>query len=296
MTALARFRTGDSIRPGLLAWERLRAGSRCETWLAWSVPLWSHVVVRLPRADLVADPETARELGDEARLLRGLAHPGLQRLLHDGHQDPLPHLVLEFVEGPTLDLVVEDDGVLAPGEVARIGMQVAACLHYLHCQGLAHLQLEPGSVVLRQGRAVLVGLGHALPIGTLTGVRPSEAARDYAAPEQCEGGRAEPRLDLFALGVVLSELATGERPPVLPVASASVPAPLERAIESLLEPDPTRRPQTALAAMRLLAASLPLGEEAAWPDFVSLLLALGPGSAEHVLDGHLAPVLSPAGR
>lgn len=303
----SRFRSGEIILPGLLAWERLGDGRRCESWLAWSVPLWSHVVVKLPIADLVADRRTARRLGDEADLLRRLAHPAIQRLLHDGHRDAVPHLVLEYVEGPTLELLVEDEGLLAAGDVARLGMQLASALHYLHGQGLVHLDVKPGNVVLREGRSVLIDLDIARPIGAPTGSGRPHGTRDYMAPEQCAGERAHPGMDLFALGAVLYELATGERafdgeassaeyaqltgpPPPPSLRCAAVPPALERAIESLLAPDPTRRPPTALAAMRLLAASVPLGEESAWPDFVGLLLARVPVSADEVLDGHLAQV------
>src|SRR2546430_14430317 len=72
-----RYLAGERICPGLLARERLASGRRCETWLAWSVPLWSQVVVKLPRDELVDNGRSVHHLQREARLLRRLAHPAI---------------------------------------------------------------------------------------------------------------------------------------------------------------------------------------------------------------------------
>src|SRR5947208_12660352 len=102
-TEAPRFEPGEHIGPGLLAWERLGGGRTCESWLAWSLPLWSHVVVKLPRDECADELRVVRRLGREARLLRRVAHPAMQRLLEDPPRHPVPHLVLEHVEGPTLE-------------------------------------------------------------------------------------------------------------------------------------------------------------------------------------------------
>jgi serine/threonine protein kinase len=180
-----RYLAGERISPGLLAWERLATGRRCETWLAWSVPLWSQVVVKLPRDELVDNVRSVHHLKREARLLRRLAHPAIQRLLEDAHWHPVPHLVLEYVEGPTLESLLEDEGRLRPAEVIRLGMQIGACLHYLHGEGLGHLDVKPSNVVVREGRIVLLDfdiarrLGQPAPRGRPHGTPP------YMAPEQC---------------------------------------------------------------------------------------------------------------
>ena len=287
-----RYVPGERICPGLLAWERLAAGRRCETWLAWSVPLWSHVVVKLPRDELVDSVRSVRELEREARLLRRLSHPAIHRLLEDGHWHPVPHLVLEYVEGPTLDSLVAEEGAFAPGDVVRIGMQLGACLHYLHGEGLVHLDVKPSNIVLCEGRAVLLDLDIARQVGQAPPRGRPHGTRPYMAPEQCRRQRADPRMDLFAFGAVLYELATGrraftagvtgsesefpqlvERPARAVALRPSLPARLDEAIHALLEPDPERRPQTALEGLRLLAEALPDGEESAWPRFVDGVLA-----------------------
>jgi eukaryotic-like serine/threonine-protein kinase len=289
-----RFRPGERICPGLFAWKRLSAGRRTEHWLAWSTPLWSRVAVKLPREEHLGDERASRRLGREARMLRRMAHPGIQRLLEDGHADPVPHLVLEYVEGPTLAALVDDRGRLNHGDVVRTGMHLAAVLHYLHDWGLVHLALRPATVALRDGRPVLLDFdlareaGRAAPSGR-------HSACAYMAPEQCLRSRTSPLMDLFALGAVLYELATGgpafcaddaapgcEFPQLLTQPARaralvpSLPPDLDDVVHALLERDARRRPQTALEALRLLASALPAGEEGAWPPFVDLLLRSGP--------------------
>jgi len=300
-----RYGPGERICEGLFAWERLGEGTRTESWLAWSVPLWSHVVVKLPHEDQIDDRRAAIRLGREARTLRQLAHPGVQRLLDDGHREQVPHLVLEYVEGPTLATLLDEDGPLPAGDVVRLGMQLAACLHYVHGKDLVHLDVKPGNVVLREGRAVLLDFDIARPAGQPAPRGRPHGTRAYMAPEQCVRAAADPRMDLFALGTVLYELATGrpaferdpsagycEFPQLLTaparaqVLHPSLPVTVDIAIHALLEKDASRRPQTALETLQLLAAALPQGDDGTWPAFVDGLVqtaAAWSGSSEKTL-------------
>jgi serine/threonine-protein kinase len=290
-----RFRAGDHVCADLYAWEQLGDGRRTECWLAWSERRWSHVVVKLPHAEQVENPRAARGLAREARTLRRLAHPSIQRLLGDAHADPggTPHLVLEYVEGPTLDMLLEEEGPLVAGDLLRVGMQLAACLHYVHGEGLVHLDLTPGNVTLREGRAVLLDFDIARDAGSPGPPDRPHGTLAYMAPEQCRREPAAPGMDLFALGAILYELATGRpafggdgdaeageypqlvgTPPPACDVRPDLPAPASGAIHALLEPDAGRRPASALEALRLLSGALPAGEEPAWPDFVDRLLAV----------------------
>jgi serine/threonine protein kinase len=291
-----RFRTGGQICSGLFAWEQLGDGRRFESWLAWSVPRWSHVVVKLPLEQFTDDLRTARHLGREARLLSRLSHPAIQHLLEDAHRDPVPHLVLEYVEGPTLATLLDESGSQAPAAVVDVGMQLASCLHFVHRLGLVHLDLKPGNVVLKNGRAVLLDFDIARRAGQPPPPGRPHGTRAYMAPEQCRRAATDSRMDLFALGAVLYELATGQpafvagkgagayefpqlvqRPARARTLRPGLPTDLDVAIHALLERDPARRPPTALAALRLLRGALPPDEGPAWPAFADAALA-GPGA------------------
>lgn len=275
-----RFLPGERIWRGLSAWEPLGADDQIERWLAWSEPLWSRVVVELPREERMEDLRTVRRLAAEARTLVRLSHPAIPRLLDDRHDHPVPHLVLEHVEGPTLAQLALS-GPLAAADVARLGVGLASCLHHVHGRGLVHLGIEPAGIVVRDGQPVLIDLGRARPIG---GPPPPGKPRAAAhqAPERCLRARPDPRMDLFSLGTVLYELATGQHAgpvedhPVVPararILRPDLPIDLDVVLHSLLERDVHRRPRTALETLRLLAAAVPSNEVRAWPPFADRLL------------------------
>jgi serine/threonine protein kinase len=281
---------GDELAPGLLAWALLGDGRRCETWLAWDLGRWCPVAVKLPRPGQGAQAVAA--LAGEARVAAAVAHPGIRRLLEDRLDQPLPHLVFEYVEGPTLDDALADEGPFHPVDVLLAGMQLAAALGHLHGRGLAHLDVKPGNVVLREGRPVLIDLGLARPVGEAPAGRHRRGSPPWMAPEQVRRRPASPGMDLFALGAVLFELATGTQafdpadagPPArrwpqlagpAPRArsrSPEVPAALDRAVAALLAPDPADRPATAAQALGLLAEAMPADvaeEDRPWPTWAS---------------------------
>jgi serine/threonine protein kinase len=234
---------------------------------------------------------TMEALRREAAVVSSLSHPSIQRLLEATLTDPDPHLVLEYVEGPTLASLLDSEGPLGPPDVIRLGMQVAAALHYLHGRGVVHLDLKPSNLALSCGRAVLLDFDIALPVG---GSRPSRTPRGtpaYMAPEQVRMEPAAPSMDLWALGTVLFEAATGE--PAFDVAdetgkttrytqlatrpafpqSCTVPAALRELIVALTEPRASNRPASAEEVLRLLASGLPEAEEGLWPDWVGVALS-----------------------
>jgi len=284
------WRPGDELAPGLLAWALLGDGRRCETWLAWDLGRWCPVAVKLPRPGQGARAVAA--LAGEARVAAAVAHPGIRRLLDDRLDRPLPHLVFEYVEGPTLDDALADEGPFHPVDVLLAGMQLAAALGHLHGRGLAHLDLKPGNVVLREGRPVLIDLGLARPLGEAPAGRHRRGSPPWMAPEQVRRRPASPGMDLFALGAVLFELATGTQafdpadagPPArrwpqlagpaprVRTRRPEVPAAVDRAVASLLAPDPADRPVTAAQALDLLAAAMPADaaeDDRLWPTWAT---------------------------
>jgi serine/threonine protein kinase len=296
-----RYAPGEQIVTGIHAWAHLGEGRRCETWLAWSTELWSQVAVKLPLAGQMDDPRSAVRLGEEAAILGGLHHPAIERLLMDRHTDPVPHIVKEYVEGPTIGQLVEDEGPLEPADAVRFAMQVASGLHYLHTTGRVHLDIKPANLILREGRAVIIDLELSEPVGAPGPDQKAHGTRQYMAPEQCRLHPADPGMDIFALGAVLYEVTTGERafssrrageaveyaqltgrPRPPRELRPEIPAGVEEAIWRLLEPEPDRRPRTASEVLVLLESVLPEGEEPLWPEFGSALLRAA------ATPGHLA--------
>jgi len=202
----------------------------------------------------------------ELMILPALAGPHVPRFVAAGDLTTLPYLVMEWVEGESLAAIAGAAPIPA-AEVTRIGAAIADALHSLHAQETIHLDLKPENVILRaNGEAVLIDFGfahHARYPDLLAEERYFAAGSGrYVSPEQLRDRRNDPRSDIFALGVILYELATGELPfgapatltgmrdrlwrvPVPPRAHHSeVPAWLQEVILRCIEPEPRLRYQS----------------------------------------------------
>ncbi|MGA3027856.1 MAG: bifunctional serine/threonine-protein kinase/formylglycine-generating enzyme family protein [Bryobacteraceae bacterium] len=226
---------------------------------------------RLGRA--VAIKITQAQYGDrferEARLISTLSHPNICTL-HDVGPN---YLVMELLEGSTLAEEVRR-GPLPPGRVARFGAQIAGALAEAHIHGIVHRDLKPANVMLtRHGLKVLdFGIARKLGEAPLTEANMIVGTPVYMAPEQMAGHEADARTDLFALGLVLYEMAVGKLP--FPGASlgqmlasgsrvsvpppsrerAAIPSNLDWIVTKLLQKDPAQRPQSALEVAGELTA------------------------------------------
>src|SRR2546421_1583721 len=188
---------GSGLPGGFLAWRRLGVGYRCETWLVWSVSLWCPAVLKLPRPHQLEHPRAARALHREVAALCGQQHPALPRLYHDGTAADIPHIAMEYVDGPALDEELTSDGALSEPEVALLGAQLLTGLLALHHRRIAHVDLTPAKIIQRDMRPVLTSFGSARRIGMPAG---SLGSPGYAAPELETGEPISAGMDLYALG------------------------------------------------------------------------------------------------
>ncbi|TDC78539.1 serine/threonine-protein kinase [Streptomyces hainanensis] len=216
----------------------------------------------------------------EARVAASLQHRGVT-VVHDfGESDGVLYLVMELLEGRNLsELLTERGGPLSVPEIADVADQVAAALAYTHGQGIIHRDLKPANVMrLTDGTVKICDFGIARiaqDIGLtskLTSAGMAMGTPHYMSPEQIAGVGVDHRSDLYSLGCVLYEIATGappfdlgdpwailighrDTPPAPPSAARpELPAELDRFILALLAKDPADRPEdAALIARRLLA-------------------------------------------
>lgn len=185
--------------------ERLRRGHALDVWDAWSLERGCRCIVKTIRPDRVADAEVRTDFRREAELLTTLAHPHLVR----GYEYVMgdrPALAMETLSGDTLARLI-DDAPLDSAEAAELGLQVGSALHYLHQRGVLHLDVKPDNVVAEAGKAKLLDLSVARPIGT--------SARGigtwcYLSPEQARGESLTTAADVWGLAVTLHESLTGE--------------------------------------------------------------------------------------
>jgi len=252
----------------------LGAGGMGEVYRARDTRLERDVAVKVLPANLSTDPSLRQRLEREGKAVSKLSHPHIC-MLHDvGHQDGVDYLVMELVEGETLERRLLR-GALPPEQTLRIAAQIAGALATAHKIGIVHRDLKPSNIMLTKAGAKLMDFGLAKEAGpsllasTLTEMT-SEPTKltvegaivgtfQYMAPEQLEGKEVDARTDLFALGEVIYEMATGKpafagksrasliaailtaEPQSMAALQPMTPAALERVVKKCLEKDPDQR-------------------------------------------------------
>jgi eukaryotic-like serine/threonine-protein kinase len=178
------------------------------------------VAVKVPRLGALADGEARLRLRREALVLQRLAHPGIPELLGLGSQDGIDFLVTEYAEGPTLAALLRKNGALDEATTRSLGVQIGAALAEAHRCGVVHCDLKPANAVLTSddqvkvldfGQAQLGKDSDGPPI-VEEGFRGPAGTLDYMAPERLQRQLPDLRADIWSLGVLLYELATGGRP------------------------------------------------------------------------------------
>jgi serine/threonine-protein kinase len=213
----------------------------------------------------------------EMKVLRGLDHPGIVGLYDHGTLDGVPWFAMELVEGPDLRTRL-GGGRLSPSEIAQVFPRLLDALAHAHARGVVHRDLKPANVLLGNGAAKLADFGIALAIGSMPGADPATAATPltetaavigtlpYMSPEQRSGSRVDSRSDLYSVGVMLYESATGRLPwgafaPPSRVNRAFSPR-FDRVVARLLQPEPEARFPSAAATANALREVLRPGRVA----------------------------------
>lgn len=255
-------REGGPLPGGALAMRRLGVGMRCETWLGWSQQLWCPVVVKMTRPHQTRNRRTVRTLRREVLVLDGAQHPALPRLLADGTTESVPHVVLEFVDGPTLDDQLDRTGPMTAEDAALVCVRILGAVAYLHRQGVAHLDVKPANIVLGKAGPVLIDFGSARQIGAQQPLGHPVGTAGYAAPEQEACQRVAETMDCYGAGSVLYEMLTCEAtgPDHRFASLAPTVGPI---VMGLLEANPDRR-MTTTQAMFALAEAIPAAQRP-WP-------------------------------
>ncbi|MCX0274242.1 serine/threonine protein kinase [Nocardia zapadnayensis] len=212
-------------------------GGMGEVWTATDLRLNRTVAVKLVSRDFAADTEARRRFNREARITARLRHPGVPAVYDFGGSDEL-YLVMELVDGNSVDLLLGEHGALPVTWAACIAAQVCAVLTAAHQVQLVHRDLKPGNLVLAPtGLVKVIDFGAAASLragdySTITELGDFPGSFYYMPPEVLEGAPATPAGDLYSIGCLLYELLTGSRP----FASGNQLADLERKQEGALEP------------------------------------------------------------
>jgi Tol biopolymer transport system component len=255
------------------------AGGMGEVYRARDTRLGREVAVKVLPSHLTEDPELKARFEREAKAISQLTHPHICTLYDVGSEGGVEYLVMELLEGQTLADRLEK-GPLPTDHVLKFGVEIADALDRAHRAGIVHRDLKPGNVMLTKSGVKLLDFGLAKiaassePASELSSL-PTQASRpltqkgtvmgtfQYMAPEQLEGKDTDARTDIFALGCVLYEMATGKRaftgatqaslvssilrdePKPISAVTPLAPAALDRLVKSCLAKDPEDRWQSA---------------------------------------------------
>jgi hypothetical protein len=195
--------------------EPLGRGGMGRVYRAHDTLLNRGVAVKLIYGDAVSDAELQRACATEARAAARLNHPGIVRILDSGVDDGQCYVVMELAAGLSLADILAQRGPLPVAEALPIARQAADALQAAHDAGVIHCDVKPANLMVSEdGRVQLVDFGIARVATATTGLLDAtlQGSARYVAPEQVEGGKLDGRTDVYALGVVLYEMLTGQAP------------------------------------------------------------------------------------
>jgi len=254
---------------------RLGAGGMGVVYRGEDIRLGREVAVKFVSDDFAHDEQAVHRLRSEARAASALNHPNVCTIYDVGEVDGHPFIVMELIKGVTLRDRL-DSGPIKIHQIVDIGIEIADALHSTHSDGIIHRDIKPGNIFLTtQGHVKVLDFGLAKLTADFAGDRTRGATLDrtaagvtlgtisYMSPEQASGEELDGRTDLFSLGAVLYECATGRHPfigqttavtlaailnkaPVTPMAiNPDIPLRLQEVISNCLEKDRELRYQSA---------------------------------------------------
>ena len=273
------------------------AGGMGEVYKARDTRLDRTVAIKVLPEHLSGNLQLRERFEREAKAISSLSHAHICPLYDVGHQDGIDFLVMEYLEGETLASRLKK-GPLPTEQSLQYAIQITDALDTAHRHGVIHRDLKPGNIMLTKSGTKLLDFGlakvraaeaaagmTALPTQTtpLTGEGTILGTLQYMAPEQLEGQEADARTDLFALGAVLYEMATGRRafegksrasliaailerdPPPISTLQNMAPPVLDHVVRTCLAKEPEARWQTAHDVLVELKWIAEMGSQAGIP-------------------------------
>ena len=233
------------------------------------------VALKLVSMALVGDEKAMARFEREANILKQLKDPNIVRLYGTGKYGKTPFIVMEYVQGESLDHVLARRGRLSWEEALTLGKSLCDALQHAHDKGIIHRDLKPANLLLTPNGVLKLtdfGIAKDTDVTALTGANSTLGTASYMSPEQCRGERnITNRSDLYSLGVVFYELITGKKPfyadnsmdmflkhvnetPLRPTRYIpDLPVWVDNLIMFLLEKKPESRPVDAITVGRMIA-------------------------------------------
>ena len=276
--------TGEKLGDYIVE-EKIGTGGMGVVYKARQPQIGSTVAIKILRGDVIADKRDMERLLDEARVVNAIKHRGIINIFGAGElSDGRQYLVMEYLDGETLEKRLEKVGKLSAADAIPILDEVLAALAAAHSTGIVHRDLKPANIFLvkqSDGPDLVKLLDFGLARRQMQEVSRIAGTPDYISPEHARGRPAGPPADLYGFGILAFHLLTGQlpfkgntpmemmeqhvhsAPPVPAEVNPSIPPAMSGLILALLEKDPAKRPDADRAKRDLKAAGRQIQEQLA---------------------------------
>jgi serine/threonine protein kinase/predicted Zn-dependent protease len=254
--------------------EDLGKGGMGRVYKVFDTEVQEKMALKLLRPDIATDEKTIERFRNELKLARGIAQRNVCRMYDLGREEGTYYITMEYVSGEDLKSLIHRIGALPVGKAVSIALEVCEGLSEAHRLGVVHRDLKPQNIMIdRDGNARIMdfGIARSLAARGITGAGVMIGTPEYMSPEQVDGKEADPRSDIYALGIILFEMLTGhlpfegdtplsvavkqksEQPPDPKTLNAQIPDELGRIILKCLEKPKEKRYQSADELLKELA-------------------------------------------
>lgn len=195
--------------------DKLGDGGMAVVYKAEDTVLSRKVSIKMMKESLRDQEDLLEKFEKEAKAVASLSHPHIVNVYDVGHVDDFRYIVMEYIDGKTLKEHIEEKGKFSEQEVIRYSMQIADALDHAHISGVIHRDVKPQNILIdTSGNAKVTDFGIAIMNTTNTIISEKEmiGSVHYSSPEQIKGRLVDNRTDIYSLGILMFEMATGTLP------------------------------------------------------------------------------------
>lgn len=195
--------------------EKIGGGGMAIVYKAKCNLLNRFVAVKVLRPEFINDKDLLGKFRKESQAAASLSHPNIVNVYDVGEEDDVYYIVMEYVNGRTLKELIKEKGKLSKEEILDFTRQIALALKHAHSNHIVHRDIKPHNILVTEdNRAKVTDFGIALAAtsSTITNTGSIIGSVHYFSPEQARGGYTDEKSDLYSLGIVMYEMATGRLP------------------------------------------------------------------------------------
>lgn len=195
--------------------EKIGGGGMAIVYKAKCALLNRFVAIKVLRPEFINDKDLLDKFRKESQAAASLSHPNIVNVYDVGEEDDIYYIVMEYVDGKTLKEFIKEKGKLNKDEILDFTRQIALALKHAHANHVVHRDIKPHNILITEDHRAKVtdfGIALAATSSTITNTGSIIGSVHYFSPEQARGGYTDEKSDLYSLGIVMYEMATGRLP------------------------------------------------------------------------------------